>query len=629
MAYRRKEKTVFFILKRLCLGVLTCLSFSVKAQVFYSVKPDYLKSKSEQNNVLSQFRNNYPDTSITELSNYFPRNFLGNIGLASPDYLWFYGTEDLGFRLVRSPLTIDKFTESDVHYYRSLGPYASLNGIAGSKQFQIFKMLFTHTYKKVNITVGFNRYTSTGFYKRQQTFTNNFYLSSNYTNKKNSAGYYLYILNNSNKSQENGGIADSVLTDSSMIYDKSLFKVNLNGASRDNRETKFMINPWLRINKHDSATKLDHFVQLKSKFSANSYRYIDTFYVGQDRFYQAGYQDTINTHDSVNVKKFMNELSYSLLSTDQKLGFSVGYRNEVNRVWQFTDSVFMNHILQSDFVFRTPLISKDSLDKTKRYFESRLNAQYILAGPNQSNSKGEANFVYTFNDQKKRYVFFNLLFERRSADYIYNNWTSNHFWWFNNGYKPQTQAQAKLGIRFGRIFSASLFLQSINNYLYFDQNALPQQFSKKTIANFGANITATKVFFKHLGLSLNYTYQQTSHEAYVRVPPQVTTAKLFYSGNLAKNNLQLQIGTQLQIYQSFYALAYMPATQVFYLQDRFKTEPYPYLDIFLNARIRPVSFFLKVENVLKGYAGPGYSLVPGYYQTDLAFRFGLTWMFFD
>jgi hypothetical protein len=328
------------------------------------------------------------------------------------------------------------------------------------------------------------------------------------------------------------------------------------------------------------------------------------------------------------VQKFVNEISYSLLTADNKFGFSAGYKNEVNKVWQHIDSAFVNQFLQSDLVFRTPLDSKDSTDKRNKYFDTRANLQAGLLGPAKGNLKLESNSVLTFNDARKKNVFFNLLFENRSPDYIYNNWVSNHFFWFNNGYKSQQQLQAKLGVNLNRFFSASVFFQSINNYLYFDQNNLPQQYGKQ-INNTGINLNFTKVFFKHLGIGLNHLYQNTSHPGYVRVPPHVSTIKLFYSGNLAHNNLQLQIGSQLQVYQPFYALAYMPSTQTFYLQDHYKTSAYPYLDVYLNARIRPVSFFLKVENVLQSVAGPNYFLVPGYYQSDLAFKFGLTWMFFD
>lgn len=628
MFYFFKEKDHAPGFKKLVVILLLCVGSSNYAQVFYSVNPKYLKSKTEQNNVLSEYKYNYPDTSITEQINYFPRNFRGNTGLASPDYIWRYGTDDIGFRFVQSPLTNDKIKDKDINYFRSLGPYASLTGIAGSKEFQIFKMLFTHTYKdKVNITVRFNRYTSKGFYSQQQTYTNNFYLSSNYTTRKKNAGYYLYILNNGNKNQENGGIKDGVLTDSSQIYDKSLFKTNITNADRDNRELKFMINPWIRLNKNDSATKLNHYLQLKSRFSNNSYSYKD-MNDSIDKFYDGYYLDSVKTVDSSHVRSFVNEISYSFLTADDKTGFSAGYKNEINKVWQHTDSFFVNHILQADLFHRTHILSKDTADKREKFFETHLNGQYALAGPNGGNFKGEGNVIYTFNEKKKRSVYLNVLYEKRSADYIYNNWVSNHFLWFNNGFNPQKQAQLKVGVNLNRFFSASLFYQTINNYLYFDEAALPGQYSG-SINNLGLNINFTKIFFKHLGLALNHAYQNTSKPAYVRVPQNVTTAKLFYNGSLSHNNLQLQIGAQVQIYERFYGYAYMPATQMFYLQDKFKTDSYPYLDVYLSARIRPVSFFLKLENVLAGFAGPNYSFVPGYYQTDLAFRFGLTWMFFD
>lgn len=628
MFHSLKKVNLIRVFKTLCVLFLLCCYSEFKAQVFYSVNPKYLRSKTEQNNVLSDYRFTYPDTSITEQSNYFPRNYMGNMGLPSPDYIWRYGTEDLGFRLVQSPLTSDKITESDIKYYRSIGPYASLTGIAGSKEFQIFKMLFTHTYKeKVNVTVGFNRYTSKGFYNRQQTYTNNFYLSSNFTNKEKRSGYYFYIMNNGNKNNESGGIKDGTLTDSSMVFDKALFAPRLNDASRDNRELKVMINPWVKLNAKDSTAKINQYVQLKTKFSTNSYRYKDSRPLN-DSFYTAVFIDTLKTQDSSHVMKISNELSYSLLSTDNKFGFSVGYKNEVNKVWQKIDSVFINHFLQSDLVYRTSIAPKDSTDKRVRFFDNRANLQFGFLGPAKGNLKLEGNSVFTFNDLKKRAVFFNILFENRSPDYIYNNWVSNHFFWFNNGLKQQQQLQTKFGVNLNQFLSASVFFQSTANYLYFDRENKPQQFAKP-INNTGISLNFVKVFFKHLGVGLNHIYQNTSHPGYVRVPANISTVKLFYNGSLAKNNLLIQMGAQVQVYESFYALAYMPSTQTFYLQDQFKTSTYPYLDVYLNARIRPVNFFLKVENVLQTLAGPNYSFVPGYYQTDLAFRFGLTWTFFD
>ncbi len=624
-----KKEFSILVSKKLVVFLWLICFFSDKAQVYYSTDPLYLKSKPEQNNLLSAYRYTYPDTSITEVSNYFPRNFMGNMGLASPTYLFKYGSSDMGFKLLSTPLENDKFSESQIKYYRSKGPYANLNGIAGSKEFQIFKMLFTHTYKdKVNLTIGFNRYTSKGFYLKQQTYTNNFYLSSNYTTKSKKAGYYLYLLNNGNKNQENGGIKDGRLTDSSLLFNKQLFPVKLSDANRDNREFKVMINPWLRLNRSgDSTQSTNHYLQLKSAFSTNSYRYKDVG-IPTDHFYKHIYLDTVKTIDSTHVKKLTNELAYSLVTKNDKLGFSIGYKNELNQVWQHGDSVFMNHIAQSDLVFRNSWMKKDSLKPKDRSFETRFNLQYVVEGSNKGNYKAESNSLFTFNTKKQYSLFLNLLYENRNADYMYNNWISNHFYWFNNGYTSVQQMQLKFGIHLGRYFSASVFNQTISNYLYFDQEASTKQYTG-SIQNTGLNLNFTRIFFKHVGVGLNYLYQNTSNTALVRVPQNTATFKLFYNGSLAKNNLLLQIGAQVQGYDAFYAYSYMPSTQTFYLQDTYKTDLYPYVDVYLNARIRPVTFFLKLENVLQGLSGPNYALVPGYYQTDRAFRFGLTWMFFD
>jgi hypothetical protein len=603
------------------------LSFNSASQVFYSTRADYLKSKTEQNNILSAYRSSYPDTTVTMFSEFSPRNFLGNLGLPSPSFLFTYGTDDIGFRFFQPPVINDRFSEKQVAYYRTVGPFASLTGIAGSKQLQIFRMLFTHTYKdKLNISIRFNRYTSKGFYRRQQTYTNNFYLSSNYTTRNKRSGFYLFLLNNSNKNNENGGISNETLTDSTMLINKELLSVRISNANRDNRELKAMINPWIRLNKRSDSTHLnDHYLQLKSRFVSNSYTYRDPG-IAIDNYYQAAYFDTV-TKDSSNLRQFINELSYSTFLNKKSIGISVGYRNEITTLWQRGNLDFMNNILVSDLVYRSPVSPIDT-GKTKPYLENRFNFQYNLDGENAGNYKAENNLSLVLNTKRNYGVFFNSLFENRNPDYIYNYWQSNHFVWKNNGFKEQQQLQLNAGFYFSRIFQVSVLYNAIQNFLYFDELALPVQ-SKKQVDLAACNAKITKIFFRHLGIVLDYTRQLTNDDYRVRVPLNIATGRLFYHGNLFRNNLQLQVGAQLQVYDSFYSYSYMPSTQIFYLQNKFQATPYPYTDLFLQGRIRPVSFFLKAENILQGLAGPGYSLVNGYYQPDLAFRFGINWMFFD
>lgn len=622
------QQQLLQVLPRILGSVLLLFcSFWNQAQVFYSTNPKYMRVKTEQNNLTSSYRYAYPDTAISQLNNFVPRNFMGNIAAPSPSYFFNYGTDDLGFRFFKPPVTNDRVQEKQVEYYRSKGPYANLTGIAGSKLLQLFKMDFTHTYKdKVNFALKFNRYSSQGFYQKQQTYANNFYLSSNYTALNKRFGYYAYVLSNGNKNQENGGIRDGSLTDSTVALSKLLLPVKLSNATRDNRETKVMLNPWLRLNKKsDSLKGRDHYLQLKSRVGFNMYKYRDAN-IYNDKYYQRFYLDTTFTNDSVNLRQFTNEISYTAISRSGELAYSAGYRNEVNSLWQKKADLYNNHLVIADAVYRRPLAQADSLKA--RNLEMSFNAQFVVAGINQGNFKIENNSFLVTNAAKGQMLFLNVLYEKRNADHLYNYWVGNHFYWQDNRYVPQDQLQLKMGLRSARNLSAHVFYGTIRNYLYFDSLAMPKQ-HKPSISNLGASVDYNNIFFKHLGIGLNYTFQNTSNTNLVRVPQNSGAVKLFFN-SVIKKNLWLQIGSQLQVYQSFTAYAYMPNTQVFYLQDNFKTESYPYVDVFLNARIRPVSFFLKLENVLgNGPGGVNYAFVPGYYQPERAFRFGLSWMFFD
>lgn len=623
-----QQKRSFYSLQKIWLCLFCCTYFFSGSQTAYSTDPTYLAFKTEKNNLISNYYFTYPDTSINTLHNYFPRNFLGNFGLPSPNYILNFGTNDLGFNFCPPAYKNDVYNDNQVNYYRTKGPYANLTGITGSKKLQIFKMVFSHTYKRVNVTLKFSRYTSQGFYLKQQSYTNNFYLSSNYTTKKERFGYYFYILNNGNKNRENGGLKADSLTEATLLLNKELFPVKLNGAARDNREFKAMFNPYFKLNKaRDSSVKLNHFIQLKSSFAGSSYEYTDDN-IATDKYYIIMYLDTLKTRDSSHVRKITNEISYAAVTTNSNFALSFGYKNEINQVWQKADSLFYNHIATADLVFRKQFANDERAVKDQRSLQSHFNFQYVFEGANKGNYKAESRSVFLLNGGKSRYLYLNLLAENRSADYIYNYWVSNHFTWFNNGYKAQQQTQANLGFSFNKNFLFGVFIQNMSNYLYFDNVGLPGQYAKP-LNNLGFNLNFSKIFFKHLGTSLEYRFQNTSNTSYVRLPKNQASAKLFYTGFLFRNNLQLQIGSQLQIYDSFYSYGYMPSTQAFYLQENFKTTAYPFVDAYINARIKPVSFFFKLENALYGLAGTNYAFTQGYYQTDRAFRLGISWSFFD
>jgi hypothetical protein len=597
--------------------------FTLSGQIFFSVKPDYLKVKEEGHNLFSTYRSTYPDTGITALHDYHPRNFMGNVGLPSPRYTLRYGTSDLGFRFFHPPYDQDRFSEADVQYARTLGPYASLTGITGSKKLQMFRALFTQTYRnKINVNLSFRRYTSEGFYRRQQTYTNNFFLSSNYHEPGKRFGYYFFALNNGNKNNENGGITDTTLNDSTVLLNKVLLGNRLSAADRDNRETKFMINPFLRLNRRaDSASAMVTYLHLRAKYSGQLYRYVDNA-VGADGFYRRAYLDTAFTNDSSRVRQLSNELSVALCHKEMASGISAGFRHEYNYLWQHYDSVFSNGIVVADVFSRWPG------DSSHRELFFQASARYVAMGPNEGNYKVESGVE--LRDRNGRHGFFlRALSELRQPDHFYNNWVSNHFYWWNRGFIPQKTSHAQFGWNYGKLLSVSVLYQQVRNYLYTGEDGEPSQHTVGPVGNLSLGILFNKVFARHLGVLIDGVIQNTNAQALVRFPPYHIKSRLYYTTNLFRNRLQMQLGGQAELYGDFIPYRYMPATQAFYLGSADPANSYPYLDVFLSARIRPASFFFKVENLLQGYAGHNYFLLPAYYQPDRAFRMGLTWMFFD
>ena len=85
----------------------------------------------------------------------------------------------------------------------------------------------------------------------------------------------------------------------------------------------------------------------------------------------------------------------------------------------------------------------------------------------------------------------------------------------------------------------------------------------------------------------------------------------------------------MQYYSEFYGNAYNVATNNYVVQTKKVTGNYPFVDFFLNARIRPVRFFIKLDHLNQGLTGNNYQLTPGYYQNDRAFKFGINWLFYD
>ena len=219
-----------------------------------------------------------------------------------------------------------------------------------------------------------------------------------------------------------------------------------------------------------------------------------------------------------------------------------------------------------------------------------------------------------------------LLSPTRVEDYM----MSNHFMW-NNDF--ETSVTDRIGFGYEGNIGKRQFLRlnahytNIKRYIYFNEAAVPQQASGNQ-RFWGADISH-HIHFGPLHFKNIAAYTNTEEADKVRVPEWLLESSLYLEGFLFKKALFSQLGVQATYASSYYADAYMPVTQQFYVQDNFVVQGYPVVDVFLNADIKSVILFLKMSHVNDGLLEPAYFLTPYYPGMRRSFVFGLKWMFFD
>ena len=175
--------------------------------------------------------------------------------------------------------------------------------------------------------------------------------------------------------------------------------------------------------------------------------------------------------------------------------------------------------------------------------------------------------------------------------------------------------------------NGSVNFTNIDNYTYFDENSLPQQFANQITY---LKVKANREFkFWKLALDNTVMYQNVSSGSSVfRVPEFVTRNTFYYTDDWFKGKPMLvNIGVTFRYFTQYQMNAYNPLLAEFRLQN---TEEigFPTVDFFFNARVRRTRLYLQVDNVTSGFSKKNYFSAPNYPFRDFTVRFGLVWNWF-
>ena len=579
--------------------------------------------------------NNFQEYDVTKKNNQFFAT-LGNPGSAAYP-LQFNLKPSPDFRFKKDVFEPYKLKDDSIKFYISTNPFSHLFYYMGPAKEQKFTISFSQRIGS-GIYLGLDaRYANApGLYLRQRAFDagGTFYAAFLYPT--NRFGSIITYRTDHTMNFENGGISESDLNLflNNKETNRKVYSTNLNNAMNRSKTNGLVFQQYFNILKSTVAKKVDTTtILVPRKFDAgrivytmrynrtgNSYNDMSTspnFTYYPAYFYQT---DTIHIFDSIRHTHFENCFVYSN-ETPDTLGKSFPLQYSFGIRFQ-TDRLVRDTTMKDVFRQTVPFGMLKGIIKQKTFFKA--SAYLVLGGYNGGDYSLDGSFYQFFGKQNHK-AYLNVSKGAMHPDYYFNNYYTDYFKW-NHTFGMQDYLKGEFGVVL-RGFDLNASYTRLTNYVYLDKNVLPQQYSN------GLNILAghvSKEFkIRHWITTVYAAGQQITPDSVLQLPAVIGKLTLAYDAVLFDKALHAQIGVSGTYHSQWYQDAYMPALGAFYQQRSYLSGNYPYLDFFVNLNIKRARIFIKYEHFNAKLMTTNYIMVPDYPQADAAFRFGISWLFFD
>lgn len=567
------------------------------------------------------------------IDNYSISNaFRGNLGSPLQPKIYFDRPEQDEFIFADAYYPYIRRIESAT-FYNTTTPFSSLYYLTGGTNYyedeQIRFLFSANANKKLNIGTTLDYIYARGEYANLAAKRFSGSLFGTYDGKKYKATAFFSTNNHSH--YENGGIQDTSYINGSIQYPSYNIPVNINGYANFKHNQAFYNHQYnigierpIRINpdsvsmEYVPVTIFAHTVRLDDMRK----RYYEQS-VEKD-FYANTYLPHTETNDTASLLKLSNRVSVSMAEEFNKwlkFGLTAYLENDYLRYGYLIDSVLTHRNHSNTRV--GGVLSKNRGDLL-RY---NISGELTFLGPKAGDMMLDGNLSSYFNLFKQK---INLIahgyVKRQNPSEFLNFYHSNHFRWQRNFaamYKTRlggTFAIPTLG------FDFNLSVDNLTDLIYFDKDALPQQYNGN-IQVVAANL---KQDFRvgSFALENNVVYQLSSNQAVLPLPEIALYHNLYYHGLWFKV-LSMQIGADVRYHTAYYAPSYMPATGQFFVQDKMKTGNYPVMNVYINAHLKRTRFFIQYYHINQLFMKGDYYSMPYYPINPATLKMGLTWNFYD
>ena len=538
---------------------------------------------------------------------------LGNMGTAVRP-VFYEPAAQIGAQVGFDVNSLYAYQTQQVKYFDTKSPYSNMFFTPGGRGQNILNFDFTRNiHSRLNAGFNIQRVTAIKQFDGPQGEENivgiwGVLLHANYVSKNQKYAVMGHFNLFDDKTVEQGGVQ---FTDN--FTKDSLFKYGLDqgtaflktASSREKRNSLHGYHEYKLANGFQAYHVLD--------YQSRSVRFVDVGYLNNTAFYKPWAKLSTFNGDTLDVnyryKLFENKVGIK--------GFYKGYNYRLHlrrRDYSLTDELGQGRIVRSENFLGLWLnyYFPDSIRKATAEVEYLIGKDYRLHAEYNSPFI-TAGFTSSFTSptlMQQRFV--GGILDWNNA---FSNVFANHFF-----------GKIRLKIKDITILPEGSY-SLIKNYIYFDTLARAKQTSVPVnVFRLGGSVSLR---WKKFSTQQQLFLTTTSGADVIRIPKVFWNARLAYD-LLFRKILYIQAGLELHYKSSYYADAYLPVTQQFYLNDGVLVNGYLVADAFADFRINRVRLFVKMSHVNQGLMSQkGYFATPNFPAIGRTFGFGVNWPLFD
>ncbi|MES2731959.1 MAG: putative porin [Bacteroidota bacterium] len=554
---------------------------------------------------------------------------LGNLGTAMRP-VFYQPSEKIGAMLGFNAYAPYAFDPEQIKYYDTKSPYSSLYYVSGGNGVQLLDIEHSRSINnRWNIGFRYQRPTANKQFANlsqtdRQVDSHSFAL---YTRFKSKDSTYLFLGNFTHLNHSVSELGSILQLDEQgqLIPEKDLFDRSNQRAVLDKAGSQEVRN---HIHFYQQYSPVGAF-QLYHVFDRQQQRnyFVDGNLANSQlyHFYDTVFYNATRTEQETKYLLFENKVGIKGTFTKGRLnGFNYRFHAR-RRDYSLVSNFSGYHISRSENFVGGWL--NYYLPDSSRFF---VDVEYLLGGDYRARAEFQSKLLtggyYRINS---------------SPTLIQQEFFSNNYSWHNDFKNVSSDnIYGNLHVRIGGLtLQPSVLISNLKNYIYYDKNAHPQQYTSDIqIIRMGFGLQFRAGNF-HTANQVYYT-QNSNNDNIFRVPELFVNSRVAYN-ILFKKVLYIQLGVEMHYKSSYFADRYMPLTQQFYLQDKtpdpqrkyqqpFEVLGYLQADAFASFRVQRVRLFFQLSHANQGFMSqPGYFVAPVYTALSRSFGFGVNWMLFD